>query len=122
MGTMKNLRFDIISTKEAEHENRMDLLPYLQWQDENKNQETTEARNLPVFCPKCKNTFNADIKTGFDVKLNIVLIYRGNMKTYTDLMEAYGKFQKDKTFRNLKNLYSKAFHTDGISAWNCIGF
>ena len=44
------------------------------------------------------------------------------MKTYTDLMESYGKFQKDKTFRNLKNLYSKAFHTDGISAWKLYRF
>lgn len=34
----------------------------------------TEARNLPVFCPKCKNTFNADINPGFDVKT----------KSYTD--------------------------------------
>lgn len=31
----------------------------------------TEARNLPVFCPKCKNTFNADIKPGFDVQAKL---------------------------------------------------
>ena len=29
MGTTKKWTFDIIDTKEAEHENRMDLLPYL---------------------------------------------------------------------------------------------
>lgn len=30
MGTIQNLIFGIMDTKEAEHENRMDLLPYLQ--------------------------------------------------------------------------------------------
>lgn len=33
-----------------------------------KIKKDTTARNLPVFCPKCKNTFNADIKLGFDVE------------------------------------------------------
>lgn len=28
----------------------------------------TEARNLPVFCPKCKRNFIANIKKGFDVE------------------------------------------------------
>lgn len=36
-----------------------------------KISETTEARNLPVFCPKCKNTFNADIRPGFDVQTKL---------------------------------------------------
>lgn len=36
--------------------------------------ETTSARNLPVFCPKCKNTFSADVNPGLNVKT----------KTYTD--------------------------------------
>lgn len=36
-----------------------------------KIKETTEARNLPVFCPKCKNTFNADIKPGFNVQTKL---------------------------------------------------
>lgn len=32
----------------------------------------TEAKNLPVFCPKCKNSFVADIGPGFkiDIKLH----------------------------------------------------
>lgn len=33
-----------------------------------KIREETEAKNLPVFCPKCKNTFNADIKPGFRIQ------------------------------------------------------
>ena len=36
-----------------------------------KIKETTEARNLPVFCPKCKNTFNADVKPGFNVQTKL---------------------------------------------------
>lgn len=36
-----------------------------------KIKKDTVARNLPVFCPKCKNTFNADIKPGFDVQTKL---------------------------------------------------
>lgn len=36
-----------------------------------KIRPNTVARNLPVFCPKCKNTFNADIKPGFDVQTKL---------------------------------------------------
>lgn len=36
-----------------------------------KIKETTEARNLPVFCPKCKNTFNADVNKGFDIQTKL---------------------------------------------------
>lgn len=32
-----------------------------------KIEEITEARNLLVFCPKCKNTFYVDVKSGFEV-------------------------------------------------------
>ena len=32
-----------------------------------KIKETTEARNLPVFCPKCKNTFDLDVEKHFKV-------------------------------------------------------
>ena len=36
-----------------------------------KIKSTTVAKDLPVFCPKCKNTFNADINPGFDVKTKL---------------------------------------------------
>lgn len=32
-----------------------------------KIKETTETRNLPVFCPKCKNTFDLDVEKPFKV-------------------------------------------------------
>lgn len=32
-----------------------------------KIKETTEARNLPVFCPKCKNTSDLDVEKPFKV-------------------------------------------------------
>ena len=32
-----------------------------------KIKETTEARNLPVFCPKCKNTFIINVERPFKV-------------------------------------------------------
>lgn len=30
----------------------------------------TVAKNLPVFCPKCKCNFTANIKERFDVEMN----------------------------------------------------
>lgn len=44
------------------------------------------------------------------------------MKTYTDLMEAYGEFEKKKSWNNLKRLYSNAFYTDGLSIWKIYRF
>lgn len=32
-----------------------------------KIREDTEAKNLPVFCPKCKNTFVLDVEKRFKV-------------------------------------------------------
>lgn len=32
-----------------------------------KIKEDTEAKNLPVFCPKCKNTFVLDVEKRFKV-------------------------------------------------------
>ena len=34
----------------------------------------TRANNLPVFCPKCKRTFSADIRPGYNVTTKTYMI------------------------------------------------
>lgn len=47
---------------------------------------------------------------------------KGEIKMYTDLMDAYGKFRSEKNWKNLKNLYKNAFFTPGISVWKLFRF
>ena len=44
------------------------------------------------------------------------------MKTYSDLMDAYGEFRKEKNWNNLKKMYQNAFTYDGISIWKLYRF
>lgn len=41
---------------------------------------------------------------------------------YTDLMDAYGEFRKNKNLKNLVNLYNNAFTHPGISVWKLFRF
>lgn len=39
-----------------------------------KIRANTAARNLPVFCPKCKRTFTAHINKNFDVEMIVSIL------------------------------------------------